>query len=238
MGKHPIGESSSSTHRAVRRSSAAAVAVLLMTGLGYRSLMAWYEAPAGHAAIPPGSLARLPLEIGGWSGQDVAIDPRVVAAADAEDHVFRTYTRGGQSVVLWIAYGIRLRDLAPHRPEVCYPGRGWTLEEASTAELPSAGSGAGCQLHRFSRGGLQRNGAVVLSYYVVNGQHCADVSMLRRQAWRGAAAGPQYALQVQVFSEAEPSAAAVQAVQAFAEDSVRIIRRTIDRAVATSTRPA
>ena len=83
------------------------------------------------------SVAAGPLQIGPWNGSDTALDERLVKATDTDDHVSRSYVRsdGRGDVSLFIAYGVRFRDLMPHRPEVCYTGAGWTLEATSERTL-------------------------------------------------------------------------------------------------------
>ena len=108
-----------------------ALVLLLVSGAGYRSLAAWYDQSSDSVAIPAGTLnGLLPLTLGEWTGRDEEVDEYVLQKTGTDDHVNRVYERkqGRDSVSLWIAYGVRLRDLMPHRPEVCYAGAGWALE--------------------------------------------------------------------------------------------------------------
>ncbi len=176
----------------------AAILFLLVTGAGYRVAAARLARAGGSVPIPRGTLARLPLEIESWRGEDVALSEAVVRATDTDDHVNRTYRQGGRAVALFVAYGVRLRDLTPHRPEVCYRGAGWTLLESRRGEVKSAsGRVVPYQVQRFQRSGLDAEQIVVLNYYIVDGEHCADVSLLRHRGWRGANAD-SYSAQVQV----------------------------------------
>jgi hypothetical protein len=67
---------------------------------------------------------------------------------------------------------------------------------------------------------------VVLNYYIVDGQYCPDVSLLRSKAARGTS-GIRYMAQVQITSSANgrltPETAG-RSVQAFAADSAQAIR--------------
>ena len=47
-----------------------AIAILLVAGFAYRTLSSYYARPSESKLLPPGSLARLPLELGDWRGQD------------------------------------------------------------------------------------------------------------------------------------------------------------------------
>jgi len=183
-----------------------AVSVLLLGGVGYRVIANRYARPVDSVKLPPGTLAKLPLEIGNWSGKDSPLEDAIVEQTDTDAHVNRTYINraASQAVSLFVGYGIRLRDLMPHRPEVCYPGGGWTADGATDVELLLAdGSMLPCRILRFRRGGLSNDRITVLNYYVVDGECCADVSVLRSKAWR-AAGGDSYAVQVQVVADTGP----------------------------------
>jgi len=130
------------------------------------------------------------------------MDSRIAKATDTDQLLSRAYRqlKGAGSVSLFIGYGIRLRDLLPHRPEVCYPGNGWALRDTQRVELEiSAGDRLPCQVHRFTRGGLSSESMVVLNYYIVDGRYCADVTLLRSMSWKRDGSS-HYAAQVQVAS--------------------------------------
>ena len=174
--------------RAVIVAAAAASLLILISGISYRVLAARLEA-SGHAApISPAALKRFSLQIGGWTGQEVPLDEAIVRATDTDAHLNRRYSRHGglESISLYVASGVRARDLMPHRPEVCYTGAGWTLMDRRSMELPlSDGTKLPVNVFEFSRGTLNKKKIVVLDYYIVDGQYCRDVSLLRSKAWRG-----------------------------------------------------
>jgi EpsI family protein len=191
-----------STQRPVLVAAAAAAIVMLVFGLGYRVLAARLSAPANTTPVPQELLDQLPLQLGVWTGQDTPVDERVIKATDTDAHVSRRYSKGGgfESVSLWIASGVQARDLMPHRPEVCYTGAGWTLTGKRVLELPLAGDAVlPCNVMQFSRGALNAEKVLVLYYYLVDGQYCADVSLLRSKAWKGSAT-IGYMAQVQVVT--------------------------------------
>lgn len=209
----------------MRRSAVAAAvaaAILFACGIGYRVLAARLARPVESSPLPPGTLAKFPLELADWSGREVPMDQAVIRATDTDDLLNRNYTRrsGGDSVGFYVAYGVRARDLMPHRPEVCYPGAGWTLNSSEPAQVTlKDGSRLACQLYRFTKGaGLTDQRIVVLNYYIIDGAYCADVSALRSSAWRGQDA-VNYTAQVQVTC-AEPAyggfSAGAESVRAFA----------------------
>ncbi|MBM3791986.1 MAG: EpsI family protein, partial [Acidobacteria bacterium] len=129
-----------------RPAFAAAVAasgLMLVLGLAYRAVAARLEGPVGTDPISQEALARFPLQIGDWTGEEVPLDEAIVRATDTDAHLNRRYARRGglEAVSFYIASGVRARDLMPHRPEVCYTGAGWTLTGRQTVELPLGESG-------------------------------------------------------------------------------------------------
>ena len=207
----------------------AAIALVIVSGLGYRSLAMYLARPTNSSALPAGTLASMPMQIGDWQGQDVPLDEAVIRITDTDDLLNRHYCRygGSECVGFYIAYGIRARDLLPHRPEVCYPDAGWTLGETRKVNLGLPDhSSIECTVYRFHRSGLAADTITVLNYYIVDGQYCSDVSLLRRKAllW---SSGVRYMAQVQItctdraFRGGEET---IRSVQRFALDSGPLIR--------------
>lgn len=207
---------------------------MIASGAGYRVAAGRLSGLAGSVVLTRGTLNALPLQIGPWNGSDVAMDERIVNATDTDDHVSRNYMRsdGRGAVSLFIAYGVRIRDLMPHRPEVCYTGAGWTLEETSERTLTiEDGYALPCQVHRFGRGGLVSRSVTVLNYYIIDGQFCKDVSLLRSHAWH-LETDVRYVVQVQIASSGRGMRnRAAEIVSAFAADSAPAILRTLEDAV-------
>jgi hypothetical protein len=206
-----------------------AIGLLAISGAGYRVLAGYLARPNESAPLPQGALNRLPLHIGDWVGKDVPMSEEIAKATDTDARVNRLYVRtgGSQSAMLYVAYGVRGRDLMPHRPEVCYPEAGWTLGGSSPEKIPLPnGSSLECRLYEFRRGGLSTQVITVLNYYVVDGQYSPDVSLLRSKAWRGSG-GIRYMAQVQVTcsgSGNRASDATVSGVRELARNSAGHIR--------------
>lgn len=221
--------------RAVIAAAGAAVALLLASGAGYRVAAEYLALAPNSIPLAPGTLAGLPMRIGDWAGRDVPLSEAVIRATATDDHVNRAYSPplGGQTVWVFVAYGVRARDLAPHRPEVCYPGSGWTLEDSREAHLPLAGAAElRCRILRFSRGGLTAGAVTVLNYYIVDGQYCPDLSLVRSRAWRGSR-GLGYMAQVQIACPAGDGSsadAAAKSASAFAIDSAAAIKALLPSA--------
>jgi EpsI family protein len=199
--------------------AAAACVFMFATGWGYRVLAARLAAPVDAEPISAAAVGRFPMQIGAWTGQEKPIDPNLVARTDTDAHISRVYSRGGvETVSLWVACGVRTRDLMPHRPEVCYTGSGWTLREQKAVDLPTANGGTlPCNLMRFSRGTLGMQNTMVLYYYIVDGKYCRDVS-----EWRYSLKPIGYVAQVQVVGPV-PAGQTMDSVErlvsAFAVDS-------------------
>jgi len=204
--------------------------LMLLSGSGYRILAARLAAPVNTTPIALEDLKQFPSQIGEWKGQDVSLDEAVVRATDTDAHISRQFSRsdGTESVYLYVACGVKARDLMPHRPEVCYTGNGWTLVSRRSAEVPlNDGSKLPCSLLQFSRGSLGTQEVMILDYYIVDRQYCADVSLLRSKAWRGSGT-VRYVAQVEIIIAVTGTLSADSAtelVRTFAAESAPSIAR-------------
>jgi EpsI family protein len=218
-----------------------AAGVLLLSHVGYQAASARYARIQRGTPVPPGTLAKLPITIGAWEGKDEPLDERIVRATDTDDHVSRRYSRGADTVHLFVAYGVSLRDLMPHRPEVCYVGAGWTRDERPT-ETVLGGGVLPVQIQHFHRGGLEARKMTVLNYYIVNGEYCGDVSLLRKRAAELNESSAAYSAQVQVTCSQGLEEEAERLVSEFAVASAPFIRELLEvevrRAAGLATTPA
>ena len=182
------------------------------------------------------------MRIGEWVGTDAPLDDAIIEAAAVDDYVSRRYVRltDNRSVGLWVALGGRARDLMPHRPEVCYPGAGWTLRDRDTLALQlEDGQTLRARLLTFVPGGFDVRPQVVLDYYIVDGETCEDVSLLRSKASRGQTA-IRYVAQVQITCRREPAqapAAPAETVRQFAGESFAPIRNLLEQAMRCAESP-
>lgn len=193
-------KNSNSNNKSVVIAAITAGLLMFVFSAGYRILAAHLEAPVNTNPISAATLQRLPLQIGDWTGQEVPLDEDIVRATDTDALINRLYTRhnGLESIICYIATGVKARDLAPHRPEVCYIGAGWTLVNKRSMEIPlNVGMELPCMILQFSRGILNTQKTVLLNYYIVDGQYCRDVSLLRSRAWQGSGT-IRYVAQVQI----------------------------------------
>ncbi len=207
-----------SNQRPVIVAAVVASSLMLILGVGYRAAAAWLSAPVNANPITQETLDRLPLQIGEWMGEDIQIDPNIVEATDTDACLSRQYVRnnGSEAISLWVASGVQARDLMPHRPEVCYVGSGHTLTSQRDAELPlDPDALLPCNVMQFTRAGKR---IMVLYYYIVDGQHCRDVSQFRYRVFDRIG----YVTQVQIVSgvRTPPGLEATQeTVFGFAKDS-------------------
>ncbi|MBL8879516.1 MAG: EpsI family protein [Phycisphaerales bacterium] len=171
--------------------TATACVALFGAGFAFRAYAARLSRMDPVALANKPDLSAIPMRFGPWRGEDIPVDEYVRKATDSDDLIHRRYARTGSndSLRLYLAYGIRARDLAPHRPEVCYPGAGWSFQSREDAEL-SIGTGTNipCRIMTFSQGGFDLRRVVVINYYIVDGIVCADMESLRSKAWRGSTA--------------------------------------------------
>ena len=175
--------------------------LMLVFGVTHRILGAWLESDSGISSIPPDALEKLPLQINQWMGQDEPLNEAVIEATDTDAHINRRYCRytAAEQVLLFVTAGTRARDLMPHRPEVCYTGAGWTRVNNKTVEFPlDDGTTLPCSVFQFTKGALNAQKIVILDYYIVDGQFCRDISLLRSKIWRGSGA-VNYVVQVQIL---------------------------------------
>jgi EpsI family protein len=231
-------------HRSVAAAAVAASILTLVFDLAYHTLVARFEVSVPSNPVVPQMIQRLPMHIGNWTGQDIPLDEAIVRMTGTDGHISRRYSlySGAENVGLYIAYGVTARALAPHRPEVCYVSAGWTLMDRRSAELPLENGGKlPCSIFRFSMGGLNAKRIVVLDYFIVDGQHCGDVSLLQSRAWRGSDT-VNYVVQVQISSTENllrDTDSVTELVTAFAVDSALSIDRLFkhigeDQSVASS----
>ena len=132
-----------------------AALLILAGGVIYRLVDRQLDRPSDAVPLPPGTLARIPMKLGAWQGWDIPLAEAVIRATDTDDHINRGYRLPGQTnaLGLFVAYGVRSRDLMPHRPDVCYPGAGWTLRGRERVDLKSVrGQVIPCTLYRFTGG--------------------------------------------------------------------------------------
>lgn len=210
------------------------VLACMIGGVVYRSVTSRFERAADQDPLPRGTLAAVPMQIGSWMGEKVDLDADVERATDTDDLLNRRYKRtaSADSVGVYVAYGGRLRELAPHRPEVCYPSAGWALQEATSVDIAlDDGRNLPCIIHRFSQGVLTTREILVLSCYLIDGRFGRDVSQVRALAWQFDASAAHMA-HIQVVSDVRGSVEHAQrVVREFARLAAPEIDAVLTRAI-------
>ena len=239
---HTDTASNTARRRSIAIAAIAATFLMLIFSLVHHVLATRLEAPVNTITLSPAELERFPLQIGDWVGQNIPMDEAIVRRTDTDALINRRYSRSkaSESVGFYIAYGVRARELMPHRPEVCYPGAGWTRTDRYFIDLPlSDGMQLPCRILQFSRGTLITEKVLVLNYYIVDGEYSGDVSLLRSKVWRGSGT-VRYAVQVQIVTSVTNNMSADSAAKMlcdFAVESASSIFKLFEEGVKETQLP-
>lgn len=209
----------------------AASFLVLIFGLMHRALVARLVFFENKIPIDPTALERLPLQIDGWTGQDVPLDEAIVDATGTDAHISRRYSRssGLESISLYIACGINAYEVLGHRPPDCYTAAGLPLVDRRSMELLlDDGIKLPCSIFRFFHSRLDTEKVTVLHYTVVDGQYFGYVSGSLLRAARFQAVG--YVAQVQIIASTESltTDSATRLVSGFAVDSALSIAQLFE----------
>jgi EpsI family protein len=230
-------ENNNPNRKSVILAATAAGLVIIIFNVAYSVLASKLATPVNTITLPPAELEKIPLQIDDWTGKEAPLAEAIVLATDTDAHLSRIYSRHNYSenISLYIAYGVRARDLMPHRPEVCYTGAGWTLIEKRYKNLPLSNESEvelPCNIYMFSRGALSTKKTIVLDYYIVDGQYSRDVSLLRSKAWRGSGT-IRYVAQIQIVASTDVNqntSSTEKIICAFATDSASSIYTIFENA--------
>jgi EpsI family protein len=222
--------------------AAVAFATLIAGGVGYRAYFTYLNRAPERVAFERGTLnAQFPLELDGWTGREQPLEERIIKAADVDDYLQRIYTRRGESITLYIAAGVRARDLVPHRPDVCYPTHGWTMKGREDHQLRLAdGAEIAARLYTFAPSKLTGENIRVLNFYYVDGEAWPDVELLRSVAQKGQTS-LRYVAQIQIacaFRDSLSEADSWRRVRDFAIAAAPEIRKVLEREAGGETATA
>ena len=224
--------SDNANRRLVVVAAIAASFLMLIFGLTHRALVARLVVFENKTPIDPTALERFPLQIGGWTGQDVPMDEAIVDATGTDAHISRRYSRSNdsESVSLYVACGVNANKVLTHSPPVCYIAAGLSLVDRRSRELLlDDGIKLPCSIFQFFHGGLDTKKVTVLHYSIADGQYFGDVSGSLLKAGQGLRA-VDYVAQVQIIASTESltSDSATRLVSAFAVDSALSIVRLFE----------
>jgi EpsI family protein len=131
---------------------------------------------AGPEEVMPAhtSLSAFPMQVGGWQGEDIPIQPEVLEILGDGEFLFRFYRAPEKAVVdFFVAYFPTQRTGSTiHSPQNCLPGAGWT--PTSNVRIPLRAEGrAPVMVNRYvvAKGDDRQ---VVLYWYQSNGRYVAS----------------------------------------------------------------
>jgi len=212
--------------------------LLLAGGVAHRVVGEYVGAELATPIRLEPPLSTLPMQIGDWQGEEVAVREGVLRIAGNDDYVSRNYRhrRTGETVHLYISYTARPRTMLRHRPSVCYPSAGWTPLIATDEVLDILGPGfpradvavqLPVRVHWFVKTGIPEQRVVVLNYYVLNGRPTTDENSFWGLTWRdpNRRRDPtRYVAQVQLATSVRTTPeAAASTLRQFAVDSAPLI---------------
>jgi exosortase len=113
------------------RRVAAAVGMLVALAVASLSITAW-RIPSPDQPLPADLIGS---RLGGWHSVDLETDRLFLGMAALTGSVHRRYSRGGESVEVFVAAGSpRMRFRSFYTAKTALPGSGWIIEEQGRAE--------------------------------------------------------------------------------------------------------
>jgi hypothetical protein len=160
------------------------VALLVGAGVDRLSLVSPIDPAPYHARLRE-LKATAPIAFGHWLGQDV--QESVEAAEQLHPNVFisRRYhnTVDGRFVELLLVQCWDVRDLAPHYPPVCYPGRGLTEVSSRPLDWPVANLTVNGTEYEFEATNFETDKLTIVENFMIlpDGRTCRDMNEVRRE---------------------------------------------------------
>ena len=98
------------------------VLVIAASGTVYRVWAQKLDALSKVKVLPSIPFDQFPMDIDGWSGEDMPISETVLKVAANDDYVHRFYVQKKKrlSGSLYVAYTAEPRRMLGHRPQKCY----------------------------------------------------------------------------------------------------------------------
>lgn len=194
--------------------------VLIMGAAGgyYQYAAEKLDAISKIPLLPAIPLGTFPLILGDWNGREVPISETVLKVAGNDDHLSRFYVNSKvqAGATLYVGFTAEPRRMLGHRPDVCYVGSGWVLDETQKEVIRTAdGNDVECLVHRFYRPGLAFEEVFVLNYYILNGVLTTDHKSFDGLRWRRpkqSGGRLEYVAQIQISSSSR------QAVRLLAQE--------------------
>jgi hypothetical protein len=109
----------------------AAMTLLIGTGLVHGTWTNRWR-PSAALTAQAARLDSVPTVIGDWKSTGFELDPEEREMAGAVNYLARRYTHAGRGITLTVLLLCGLPgNISTHSPEICYPGEGFSLDEAT-----------------------------------------------------------------------------------------------------------
>ncbi|GEM_PF-2986309 len=144
-------------------------------------------------------LSSIPAQLGDWvMVEEIELPQNVKDIAGVDDYVNRRYVQKGQEVTenvgehkagteeglhVYVAYFGGIRTAAPHRPDICLRGSGWTIAGAHRRQIEIPGMGetqtVGVHVDVFTR---EENRQMVVWWEYIHGKNVTN-PLMERVRW-------------------------------------------------------
>ncbi len=117
-------------------------------------LVGWMSSGKDAVAVDV-DLSSISEDIDGWVGTDLGIDDETTRVLLAQSFINRIYRDpAGHAISLHVANWTNPNTIvaAPHPPDVCYPGAGWSLLDRRTTQFSTAKGKLPIELILFRKG--------------------------------------------------------------------------------------
>lgn len=156
---------------------ALAIVLLIGAGEGYRAGARRLNLIFGNPVKLPLPLSAIPMQVGAWSGKAQTLRSTTddyLRANFADDYISRNYFNKDKRILadLYVVFcSSRPAGLLGHKPDVCLPMNGYTLDKTTRVEVVTrTGQKIPCRIQQFHKPAPDYSERSVLSFYVVNGQ--------------------------------------------------------------------
>jgi len=130
--------------------------------------------------------AGAPLNFGDWVGHDVPVPPEAAEQLHPNVIISRCFNNilTGDAAALLLVQCPDVRDLTPHYPPICYPGRGLTLTTTLSRDWQVGGLSVAGTEYQFESNAFQTDKLTIVENFMVlpDGRTCRDMTQVRKLA--------------------------------------------------------
>ena len=163
---------------------AASLALVCGAAADRLSLRSPVDAGPYHRVVREAAAA-LPLDVGEWVGHDLPVPPEAAAQLHPNVIISRGYVSRatGRHVSVLLVQCWDVRDLVPHYPPICYPGRGLTLTSSAPADWHALGTSVAGTEYQFESNTFETNKLTIVDNFMLlpDGRTCRDMGEVRKQ---------------------------------------------------------